>query len=164
MYKLTRFDSVIRSDGKSIPFAPGNQDYAEYLAWLAAGNVPEPAETLEQAKERRFGYVTLQRDAALKALTASWGNDLWDANEETSNRIANALSMIREAAAQGIPTPPSIAWRTADNNDRILTIAELTQMGAAVFQAQQVVWAKQATLKNAIAAATTVSAVDAIVW
>ena len=28
----------------SIPFAPGNTDYAEYLEWVAAGNTPEAAD------------------------------------------------------------------------------------------------------------------------
>jgi len=28
----------------SIPFAPDNTDYQEYLKWLAEGNTPEPAE------------------------------------------------------------------------------------------------------------------------
>ena len=28
----------------SIPFAPDNTDYQEYLKWLAAGNTPEPAD------------------------------------------------------------------------------------------------------------------------
>ena len=28
----------------SIPFAPDNTDYQEYLEWLAEGNTPEPAE------------------------------------------------------------------------------------------------------------------------
>lgn len=131
---------------------------------IAAFEAARPAPTLVQAKAAADAQITTDRNAALSSLTAVWDGDTWDANEETSNRVANALSMIREATAQGIPTPPAIPWRTTDNKDRVLTVAQLTQMGAAVFQAQQVVWAKQAALKNAIAAATTVAAVDAVVW
>ena len=28
-----------------IPFAPDNTDYQQYLAWVAEGNQPEPADT-----------------------------------------------------------------------------------------------------------------------
>jgi len=123
-----------------------------------------PVISLDDVKKYRSDYITIKRNAALKTLVASWGGDLWDANEETSNRIASALSMVREAGSLGIPTPPAIPWRTYDNKDRTLTIAELTQMGAAVFLAQQMVWAKQAQLKNAIEAATTEAEVNAIEW
>ena len=44
MYQLTSNDTIIRlSDGAFIPQAPGNRDYADFLAWEAEGNTPLPA-------------------------------------------------------------------------------------------------------------------------
>ena len=43
-YQLTSDDTILRlSDNAFIPQAPGNRDFAEYTAWLADGNTPEPA-------------------------------------------------------------------------------------------------------------------------
>jgi hypothetical protein len=38
------FQSLVRSDGWSIPFDPANTDYQEYLKWVAEGNEPLPAD------------------------------------------------------------------------------------------------------------------------
>jgi hypothetical protein len=44
MYQLTSGDTILRlADNASIPQAPGNRDYREYLDWLEAGNTPLPA-------------------------------------------------------------------------------------------------------------------------
>ena len=45
MYKLTSPASVTRiADNASIPADAANTDYANYLAWVAAGNTPLPAD------------------------------------------------------------------------------------------------------------------------
>jgi len=52
MYKLEKPDladntvKVVQriSDNTFIPFDPANTDYQQYLAWLAEGNTPLPAE------------------------------------------------------------------------------------------------------------------------
>jgi len=46
MYKLTKDSQTIQRllDNDFIPFAPDNTDYQEYLAWLAEGNTPLPAD------------------------------------------------------------------------------------------------------------------------
>ena len=47
MYKLMPLNTVLRvADNAFIPFDPANTDYQAYLAWLAEGNTPTPAETL----------------------------------------------------------------------------------------------------------------------
>ena len=44
MYQLTTGDTILRfADNAFIPPDPANTDYAAYLAWLEAGNTPEPA-------------------------------------------------------------------------------------------------------------------------
>lgn len=45
MYKLTNSTSILRlSDNACIPADPANTDYAAYLEWIAAGNIPQPAD------------------------------------------------------------------------------------------------------------------------
>ena len=43
-YQLITSDCILRlEDNAFIPPDGGNRDYREYLAWVEAGNMPEPA-------------------------------------------------------------------------------------------------------------------------
>ena len=43
-YQLTQGNTILRiEDNAFIPPDPANTDYAAYLAWVEAGNMPEPA-------------------------------------------------------------------------------------------------------------------------
>lgn len=45
MYQLLNAQTVLRlADNAFIPFDEGNTDYQAYLAWLAVGNEPLPAD------------------------------------------------------------------------------------------------------------------------
>jgi hypothetical protein len=46
MYQLTRTENQVKriADNTFIPFDPANNDYQAYLAWVAEGNTPEPAD------------------------------------------------------------------------------------------------------------------------
>ena len=44
MYQLTTGTTILRlADNAWIPPDPANRDFAEFTAWLKAGNTPEPA-------------------------------------------------------------------------------------------------------------------------
>ena len=55
MYQLVKdWDGIVTrirrlSDGAMIPLDPDNTDYQAYLAWIAEGNTPEPADTKGEA-------------------------------------------------------------------------------------------------------------------
>ena len=51
-YQLTQDEMIFRlADNAHIPPDPANTDYQAYLAWLEAGNTPEPAPEPEPVPE-----------------------------------------------------------------------------------------------------------------
>ena len=123
MYKMTNDDShVLRlADNVPIPRDEGNRDYQEYLAWLAEGNNPDPADekpvTLtdyqnavqnkldDKARERNYDgilslctYVTSANPgfAAEGQAGVAWRDAVW----------AKCYEVLAEVGAGTRPQPP----------------------------------------------------------
>lgn len=62
MYKLLKAGVSRLADSAIIPADPGNRDYAEFLRWCSAGNIPEPLVTDEE-----FAAIVLAENLAFEA-------------------------------------------------------------------------------------------------
>lgn len=78
-YQLTREGYVIRlSDGAKVPITTSaeypntNSDYLTYLAWLEAGNTPEPAPPPTAEEQRVLDQNRYRRRADVQAELMSW--------------------------------------------------------------------------------------------
>lgn len=78
MYKLTNTGVVVRlADAAHIPFDAANSDYQQYLAWLADGNTPEPADPLPSRRadevRARLAQIDLDSVRPLRAIASGAG-------------------------------------------------------------------------------------------
>ena len=87
MYRLTEDpDAVLREDGTLIP--AGHRWWADYQAWLAAGNQPFPAQTEEQAQQALTAAFEKTIQGHMDAAARARGYD----------SIATAVSYAEEPA------------------------------------------------------------------
>lgn len=93
MYKLIGVDDsqgVIRiADGLGIPPDERNRDWREYLAWVDAGGVPDPAYDLPEAKALCTARAISDYEAALLE-PISDGVDMIDMSPQARQKITTA--------------------------------------------------------------------------
>lgn len=175
MYKLTDSNSVIRlADGACIPFAEGNRDYEVYKAWLAQGNVPQPAHTDEEllasAKAKKLaeidtwtaehitgGFVSSCTGVAVK----------YDSDKDTQitmQGIALNATNIATEYPSGIPVRGYIGTDTV-KTIQYLTGPQLLQwcadLSSHIGQCKQIGWELQAAVNDPNA---TTDSIKSIVW
>ena len=136
-YQLTQYTSILRSDGASIPPDPANRDYAEYLAWVAAGNTPTPVPqptiqqiivSLESAVQvyidsiaQKKGYDSGVSCASYAASTnatfaadatafIAWRDSVWVTCQQIENTDLAATPPIIPTAAVVIAALPAAPW------------------------------------------------------
>jgi len=98
-------NSVVRdADGAHIPFDPKNADYVAYLAWVAAGNTPNPAPTPTAAQAAAAQFAA----AVAAGLTVTWSvstalNGAYGLDDTTRNNMTaeTVCLMLNNAFTNG---------------------------------------------------------------
>lgn len=128
MYKLINATLVMRvSDNAYIPFDPDNYDYQEYLAWVAAGNVPEqpPAPDAATLKANQLSKINAAAQADVEPYTQgypSFEQKTWD------RQAAEAAAYAADSSA---PTPWCDIAAASRGIDRVEFIGKVAAKTAA---------------------------------
>lgn|SRR5574341_51018 len=130
MYRLTKSSVIIRlADNACIPADEGNADYRDYLAWIAAGNTPDPAPVVdgrpvvladyrsrrETYLDRLAGIAVFTDDPLVKAAAKTFRQRLLDIPQDQSvTGAADAaamqaaiLTLYRTAAGEAALAAPA---------------------------------------------------------
>ena len=160
-YKLTIGSPVIRlSDGACIPPDPANRDWREYLEWLAAGNSPDPAETIDEVRARVWSAIKAKRDT-IKAGGAKVGTKWYHSDEASRTQYIGLLRMADATVAAGGSgtttlqySGQDIQWKTMDGSFIKMTVQRANDVFAAVSGLDFAAFGVAETHKAAMEAAT----------
>ena len=96
MYKLTENTTIVRlADSALIPADTANTDYATYLAWLADGNSPEPADIpAAPSREALISQVKDELRAMRKPALDAVNGIGWRASMTGDTDLANEALVV----------------------------------------------------------------------
>jgi hypothetical protein len=121
MYQLNGNTILRLDDGACIPRDEGNADYRAYEAWLAAGNTPDPAPSLDAADTLALKKAAREQAVAAISVTTAAGHT-FDGDEVSQGRMARAILGLQ---AQGIGA--TTAWVLSNNSVLQVNAAELVE-------------------------------------
>lgn len=164
MYKLTNTGVIRLTDNAFIPNDPANTDWQAYLEWEAAGNTPEPAVSLNNAQTAQKALINTWRENAI-ATGVIWNGYTWDSDRLSIANLASAVAAFQA----GVPVPTGFTWRTQDNQNVPMAMADLVSLAGAMIGYVNSQYAHSWALKTAVDAITDTSAagiaaIEAITW
>ena len=118
IYELSE---ALGKDGVFIPLSIGDEALAELGV-----TVTHEEESIENVKQRKILMLKRQRDAA-EVEPVEYGGHLYDYDSKARDRIAAAIIAL-DVQGEGA----KISWTTADNEDAVVTAADLRAIVAAV--------------------------------
>lgn len=118
---LYELSEALGKDGVFIPLSIGDEALAELGV-----TVTHEEESIENVKQRKILMLKRQRDAA-EVEPVEYGGHLYDYDSKARDRIAAAIIAL-DVQGDGA----KISWTTADNEDAVVTAADLRAIVAAV--------------------------------
>lgn len=156
-YKANSYDNLydlaeaLAHDGTFIPRTISDTDL-EQLGVVVA----EAEEPIEYVRERKIIELKRQRDAA-EVEPIEYGGHLYDYDSKARDRIAAAIIAL-DVQGEGA----KISWTTADNEDAVVTAADLRMIIAAVAVRSNALHVAYRTAKAQVEAAGTADEVRAV--
>lgn len=114
--------------------------------------------TLSEVREQQWEIIKLARDAA-ETGTFVWDGSVFDCD---AAHINGAVTGAIIAQAAGVPF--SVTWILFDNSSRVLNGDEMIQVASTLIQHISSIYDTGRTLRDTLDAATTVQAIEAVVW
>lgn len=117
----------------------------------------EDPRTLQDFKDLQWDMIKQARAAAEYA-GFTWDGSTFDSDAISQNRITGAVTLAQMSSTF------TIGWVLKDNAVRTLSQSDMLQVGATLGAHVAAIFAKGVLLREAIEAATTKEAIEAIVW
>lgn len=148
---LYELSEALGKEGIFIPLSISDESLAELNV-----TVTHEEEPLEVIKQRKISELKYQRDKA-EVEPIEYKGYLYDYDEKARDRI-NAAIIALELQGEGA----TIEWTTADNEDAVVTAADLRMIIAAVAVRSNALHVAYRTAKAQVEAAGTVDEVRAV--
>ena len=137
-YKLTAAGVLRLSDWAFIPAVEQNCDWQAYQGWLAEGNMPDSAESIDEVKARLWQAIKVKRDA-IKAGGVKLGTKWYHTDADSRIQHLGLKDQARDLIAAGLPDSTrlqklgqDVRWKTMDGSFIYLTAKHAFDIVAAV--------------------------------
>jgi hypothetical protein len=131
---------------------------------LVAPAAPTPAQVLASSQAAQSATIDAAYGATIQAnvtfKTAAGVTETFQADAASQTLLMQATQGYQIAGA----TPNGFYWKAADNTQVTFTLADLQGLYTTILAQGWAAFQKRTTIKEQIAAATTVAAVQAITW
>lgn len=148
---LYELSEALGKDGVFIPLSISDEALAELGV-----TVTHEEEPIENVKQRKILVLKRQRDAA-EVEPVEYGGHLYDYDSKARDRI-NAAIIALDVQGEGA----KISWTTADNEDAVVTAADLRMIIASVAARSNKLHTAYRAAKAQVEAASTAAEVEAV--